>query len=200
MRDRRQRRKLMQMLLTHKGKEYKVLYDDDDEWMVSMFHWNIHDNGYSLSVSTRIGPWKSKSSLYLHDLVMGPVPQGYMVWHKTGNRLINMKSRMEVIPAKEYFRRCAVERGTGVRYCDKRKKWCARARIWGKEYRFGYHATKKKAREAYEEGVGAITRVLSSNENLGGSEKTGNRVSAPGKYIEQVKIGRPGGKSQALAD
>jgi phosphotransferase system IIB component len=85
------------------GTEHTVSVDGDDWDLVSKHTWGVHyQNGYLKAVKTaayRNGKW---TTLYLHQLIMGPVPPGKdNIDHIDRNPLNNCRTNLRFATQRE---------------------------------------------------------------------------------------------------
>lgn len=123
------------------GTTSDILFDIEDEPLVSAYKWHISDTGYAV--------WRGKPkdfddrvTVRMHRLVMGAKP-GELVDHLNGNRLDNRKSNLRICTHKENAQNRHTVRG--FFFNQEKRKWQVTYR--GNYY--GRYVTPEEAREAY---------------------------------------------------
>lgn len=69
-----------------------VLIDAEDFEKISGFQWKAHPQGYV------------SMEFLMHRFLIHPVPPGFVVHHKNGNKLDNRKANLELMLAKDHNR------------------------------------------------------------------------------------------------
>jgi len=74
------------------GQTFAVV-DDQDESLVSGFHWRVHKAGYAV---TTVGPKRGRTALYMHSLVL-KAPAGKVTDHRDNTkRLDNRRQNLRL--------------------------------------------------------------------------------------------------------
>ena len=72
-----------------------ALIDDEDLAMVSRWSWKQHRARYAYRTVRNGKGWKN---VYLHQLLIGPPPEGMEVDHENRNRLDNRRPNLRFLP------------------------------------------------------------------------------------------------------
>ena len=78
------------LIINHKGKAYKCLYDKRDEALISHFRWCLNSNGYAVT-------YQNGKTILMHRLIMGVLDHPEIeVDHQFHCRLDNRRSRIRL--------------------------------------------------------------------------------------------------------
>lgn len=128
------------------GKGLVAQVDDVDFDRVWMFPWRLTSHGYP----------KNSTQGYLHHMIMGVPPKGYVIDHIDRDKLNNKQSNLRSIPISENIRNQDFVPGKsgkrGVwRANSKAEKWTAVFRANGKFVSLGTFDTVEEASRVYED-------------------------------------------------
>lgn len=121
----------------------EILYDQEDEALVSEHNWHINAYGYAYAVIN----YRQKM---MHRIFMGE-PKHLVVDHLNGNKLDNRRANLRITSCAinsqnlNGAHRDSLTGVRGVTYNKKRKHWVATARIFKKHYYIGVFRTKEEA-------------------------------------------------------
>ena len=99
-----------------------------------------------------------KKTVYLHKLIFGEVPPGYVVDHINRNVLDNRKSNLRLATVAQNNRnndqrKYSTSGRKGVSWYSKLDCWRVAISVDGKKKHLGYYATVEEAAEAYTEAA-----------------------------------------------
>lgn len=78
------------LILKHKGKAHKCLYDKQDRELINQYTWTLHSKGYAVA---RI----DNKSILMHRLILGVIDNPEIeVDHRFHNRLDNRRSKIRI--------------------------------------------------------------------------------------------------------
>ena len=86
----------MEMILKSKGKEYTVLYDDEDHVLLSKFNWYIN-RGYVRGRKREKGQYK----MFMMHRIIANTPYNFFTDHVNRNKLDNRKVNLRVCTASD---------------------------------------------------------------------------------------------------
>lgn len=115
-----------------------------------------------------------KVTINLHSLVMGKLPDGYMVDHISGNRLDNRRENLRFATAQQNNANSKSKIGTstykGVSFDSSRSLWISSIQVDGKTKHLGRFKSEVQAAEAYDdasyEQYGEFARLNFPNREL----------------------------------
>lgn len=137
---------------TNKGEEF--WFDKEDYDKIKDYCWHFNQYGYLLS--TERG---GKKRVFLHNLVMGSIPDGYVVDHIkhpqiSENKIDNRKSNLE-IKTKQQNSMNSYQHSNNKTGCsgvtERNGKWIARIGYKNKRYFLGAFNTLEEAVKARKE-------------------------------------------------
>lgn len=114
-----------------------ALVDDQDEKLVSSYHWRLHEAGYAV---TTVGRKGARTALYMHSLIL-KAPPGKITDHRDNQkRLDNRRQNLRVGTHSQNHGNSSFKPGTtsqfrGVAWHRAAGKW--RARIADGKYKDG---------------------------------------------------------------
>lgn len=147
----------MQLTLIHKGKEFEVLFDEEDLELLTKHTWRLKLSGTALYVSTPIylgkinDKWKWKH-VYLHRILLN-AKKGQYVDHINGNPLDNRRSNLRICTNQQNTSNSKIRSNNktgvkGVRYC--KGKYIAQINIGGKSKYLGTFKTLEEGKLCYD--------------------------------------------------
>ena len=87
-----------ELIIISKGKEYPCLFDQEDQELVSRFHWSLHSKGYAQTII-------NGKTVLMHRLIMGVLDKPEIeVDHRFHIRLDNRRSKLRVCSHSENMR------------------------------------------------------------------------------------------------
>lgn len=134
--------------------------DKEDESLTRQFKWFLGSGGHAY---TFLGSGVSKKNVYMHHLIFGKPPVGFVIDHKNINPLDNRKGNLRVCTKAENNRNSkmspknksgfkGVSLGSGVNKL-RTKPWRGDIKMDGKRIFLGWFPTPQEAHKAYEEAA-----------------------------------------------
>lgn len=124
-----------------------VMVDDEDYDKLIKFKWSLTQKGHVCATVNR-------KTVYMHQLLLSDLPEGYTPDHKDRNSLNNQKDNLR--PATYSQQMCNTERKgrlyskyRGVTFHKRDNKWQACIRFQNKVKFLGYFLNEKEAALAY---------------------------------------------------
>jgi hypothetical protein len=142
----------MKIIKTRSG--YNIKLDNEFFYKLNKHTWYRHDAGkYNKSyyARTRIG----NKLVYMHHMIIGKAPKGYVVDHINGSGLDNRIKNLRFIKhSHNIWKSRKVNMRTtskykGVWYRKERGAWAVCLHLDDKTKHFGYYATEKEAAKVY---------------------------------------------------
>lgn len=130
----------------------KLILDDEDFIPFARFTWRAHKSHGDHKYVVR-----GKAGIYVHNELMGPIPEGFIVDHINGNGFDNRKENLRIIPKeKNTWNRKAYKdrkyKGTAKisGAVEGHKQYQARIRYEGQLIYIGSYYTEEEAARAYD--------------------------------------------------
>lgn len=127
-----------------------------DEADVTLHKWCFHHAGYAVrSVARPGGRSRCGQKMLLMHREIHPVPDGFEVDHKNGNRLDNRRQNLRQcsVSQNQQNRRSTPMNTSGFRgvhWAKHEHKWKAAIRVDGRKVHLGYHLAPEDAARAYD--------------------------------------------------
>jgi len=142
----------MELKIVSKGKEYTVLYDDEDHELVSQHHWFLQGEGYVFGYVKGCRPRSSiGKDVLMHRLILG-MSQGDRTQtdHINHNRLDNRRCNLRACTYLENNYNISSRPGSsskyvGVSFNKRCQKWEAWVTIDGRKKNLGKFIDEKEA-------------------------------------------------------
>jgi hypothetical protein len=134
----------------------KALIDEEDYIFLSEFTWTKTKFGYASTIKQIKN---KKYCLYMHQLVLGKAPKGFVIDHINRNRLDNRRKNLRYVTITQNSMNRTSERKRknsdykGVFPSCSGKRWKARITFNKKVYNLGSFGTAEEAAEAYNEAA-----------------------------------------------
>ncbi len=130
-------------------KDRIVLYDADNEPLISPFKWGIRLGwGNTPYVIARI----NGKNIPMHRHIMKP-EKGFLVDHKNHNTLDNRKENLRICTRQQNMwnrkRTCGTSKFKGVYWCNTNNKWISEVTLNSKKIYLGRYKTETEAAKAY---------------------------------------------------
>ena len=145
-----------------------AIVDDEDFERLSIWKWQLFNNGYAGRQGRTIDGIKEKPR-YMHRCLLSP-PAGPEVDHVNGNRLDNRRSNLRIATRQQNGMNKSVSKNNklgikGVSFDPSRGKFSARITVAPKYLYLGRFDTADEARVAYESAAtkhyGEFARITS---------------------------------------
>lgn len=149
-------------VISKKHGTHTILYDDEDEVLVSQYEWKVHRRPQTntLYAQCYYKVEEADTTLMFHRLVMGIYEKNTLVDHKDHNGLNNQKENLRCCSNKENIRNQGIrEKGSskfkGVYYHKRlhKKPWEASIRVDKKLIHLGKFETEEEAALAYNKAA-----------------------------------------------
>lgn len=126
--------------------------DDADYELVSKYKW--YPAGYKHRYANAYIP-ERKKTVFMHVLIMEPIPPGKEVHHKKNNFLDNRRSELEHVTPFDNLNKAGARTGKykGVSFAKHAKKWTAHISRGGEQKNLGYFETEELAAKAYDKAA-----------------------------------------------
>ncbi len=150
----------MKTLFLHSKKhgDHEILYDDEDEQIISQHVWHIkkyYRNRNLFYAETAIYTSEKTVSLFLHRLILNITNSKIFIDHRDHNGLNNQKDNLRVctgVENRRNSRKTTLPKSSqykGVSWHKQQKHWYARITINNKKEHLGYFNTEEEAALAY---------------------------------------------------
>ena len=142
----------MEIKLPTKG--YFFLIDEEDFDLIQNYKWFLRKvKNINYVIGYKKGSSRKKIKfVYLHRILLSPIPEGMEIDHKNHNGLVNRRCNISIVNKSDQIKNRRKHRGTSkywgvsrhLGYC-----WVAKININGKQQHLGCFEDEKEAALAY---------------------------------------------------